>query len=144
MTEFASIYDKFLSKIEDYGYAELTEEDANAHFYKYLTSAITKFKYVCRKDLENKTDTRFLDILSDEEQDILAKWMVVSHIEGNMVTEENMRNFLNSRDYKQYSSANLLKSMGEMHTTFYKEVQGAMSLYDTYQLREEIREKNGK
>lgn len=144
MTDFTLIYDKFLSKVEDYGYAEMSEEDANAHFRKYLSSAITQFRQVCRKDLELVTKTGFIEELDNSEIEILASWMVVQHIEGNMVTEENMRNFLNSRDYRQYSSANLLKVLIDTKDAFKVEVQRMMIDYDLYNFKSKWRRDNGK
>ena len=144
MTNFTSIYDKFLSRIEDYGYAQMDEQDANKHFYKMLQSAIIKFNYVCRKDLNLQTKTGFLEELSETEQEILAIWMVVVHIEGNMVTEENMRNFLNSRDYKQYSSSNLLKVVQDLRDRYANEALALQSIYDLSGFKERWRNKNGK
>lgn len=146
MTEFTSIYDKFLSKIEDYGYAQLTEEDANAHFYKMLESAIARFAYMCRKDLtkEGQTKTGFLETLDLLEQEILATWMVVFYIEGNTLTEDHMRNFLNSRDYRQYSAANLVDTLNETRDSKMKDAQAMMSLYDNQNFVRESGKNNGK
>lgn len=143
MTDFTVIYGKFLSKIEDYGYAQLSKEDAEKHFRKYLSSAIVQFRGVCRKDLETTSSTAFLDELDESEIEILASWMVVSHIEGNMVTEENMRNFLNSRDYKQYSAANLLKVLISTKDAFKLEVQRMMVDYDLYHFRRDWSVRDG-
>jgi len=144
MTEFASIYDKFLSRIEDYGYAQMSEEDLNAHLRRYLSSAIAKFKYVCRKDLELTSHSGFLETLDEMEEEILASWMLVEHIEGNMVTEENMRNFLNSRDYRQYSSANLLKVLQDTRQSFFLEAQSSMNTYDFQNFKRDWKKDNGK
>ena len=144
MTNFTSIYDKFLSKIEDYGYAQMTEEDANAHFHKMLQSAISKFNYVCQKDLYQQTKTGFLEPLDEVEQEILAIWMVAIHIENNMVTEENMRNFLNSRDYRQYSSSNLLKVVQDVRDKFTHEALALQSIYDHENLKARWGKKYGK
>lgn len=144
MTDFTLIYDKFLSKIEDYGYAQMSEEDANEHFRKYLSSAITKFQYVCRKDLNLTTDKGFIESLDEDEINILASWMAVFHIEGNMITEENMRNFLNSRDYRQYSSANLLKVLIDTRNEFKLSVQQMMTDYDFNRFKQQWRQKHGK
>lgn len=141
MTDFTVIYGKFLSKIEDYGYAQLSEEDAMNHFRKYLSSAIVQFRRTCRKDLELVTETAFMEVLDESEIEILAQWMVVSHIEGNMITEENMRNFLNSRDYRQYSSANLLKVLISTKDAFKLEAQRMMNDYDFYHFKKEVGEK---
>lgn len=144
MTEFTSIYDKFLSKIEDYGYAQMTEEDLNAHLFKYLQSAISRFNYMCRKDLTLRSKTAFLEPLDELEEEILATWMLAFHIQGNMITEENMRNFLNSRDYRQYSSANLLKVLQTTFDSTQNEAHSLMSLYDMQNYVQERAEKNGK
>lgn len=144
MTDFTVIYGKFLSKIEDYGYAQLSEEDAENHFRKYLSSAIVQFRGTCRKDLELVTESAFMEELDESEIEILSSWMVVSHIEGNMVTEENMRNFLNSRDYKQYSAANLLKILIDTRNTFKTDAQRMMVDYDLHHFKRDWGKKNGR
>lgn len=143
MTEFTSIYDKFLSKIEDYGYAQMSEEDAHAHFYTYLQSAIARFGYMCRKDLSLRSEKGFLEPLDELEEEILSTWMVAFHIKGNMITEENMRNFLNSRDYRQYSSANLLKVLRDTHHDVQNDAHALMRLYDTQHLLKDRENKDG-
>lgn len=144
MTEFGSIYDKFLSKVEDYGYAHMSQEDLDAHLFKFLQSAISRFGYMCRKDLNLRSPEGFVEELDDLEMEILATWMVVFHIGGNMITEENMRNFLNSGDYRQYSSANLLKVLQATQDSIKDDVHSLMSLYDNMHRIKDWEEKYGK
>lgn len=141
MTQFTTIYDKFLSKIEDFGYANMLEEDANEHFRGYLESAITRFAYMCRKDLSARTKEMFLEELDTSEIEILATWMVSLHVESLIVTDDNMRNYLNSRDYKQYSAANLVKVNLETRDKFVNDALTLMGLYDTHHFNMEWREK---
>ena len=144
MTKFTEIYDKFLKKIEAYKYAEMFEEDSSEIFRDFLMSAISQFSRVCRKDLFDTaidTDTGeeyFSEELSPKEQNILAHLMVVYHIDTEIVTEDNLNNFLNSRDYRQYSSANLIDKVKELRRMYMMEADMLMSQYDFLSYRDEI------
>lgn len=151
MTEFASIYDKFLSRIEDYGYLQLlTLEDDSAEkeleriLRGFLDSAISRFKGVCRKNLSDVTRTGFAEELDEDEKEILVLLMVAAYIDVNMITEEHMRNFINSRDYRQYSGANLVKQLRETRKLFQHDAEVMMNNYDNYHFKLDWKNKYGK
>jgi hypothetical protein len=75
-TPFSKVYDAFLSKITDDMYMELTEEETSSMLYELLCSAITWFEFP-RVNLNDRTDTAFLILLSEEEINILATYMIV-------------------------------------------------------------------
>lgn len=143
MTRFSEIYERFLSKIEDFSYSEMHEEDASALFKGFLMSAVSQFKGVCRKDLTNTIeygdgDDSFVEKLDNDEIEILALFMVVSHMDMNIVTEDNLTNFLNSRDYRQYSSANLIHRTKDIRLMYKHDAELAMISYDNYHFKREL------
>lgn len=141
-TEFTSIYRKFLSKIAHYEYLSIEQEDAERLFHSFLETAISKFQYACRKDLTALSATSFLEELSTEEQDILATFMVVAHVERAALTEDNLRNSINSSDYRQYSSANLLKILMQLRDTIEHDALTRMRNYDNHSFLKEWEEEN--
>lgn len=145
MTEFDELYERFLSKIESYEYLRIGKEESEKMFFAFLMTAISKFDYVCRKDLNDITDTEFNVELDNKEKEILAMYMVLAHIDAKTVVDENFKNFLNSRDYRQYSTANTLRSILELRETITKEVEGLKSQYDNMMfIRDEFPKQKGR
>jgi len=58
-TPFSAVYDKFLSKVTDDMYMELTVEETNNLLFELLQSALPWFEFP-RVDLSARTDTEFL------------------------------------------------------------------------------------
>lgn len=82
MTSYDAIYSRFLSSIEDYGLAELCEEDFYDTLYGYLKSAIARFRK-CQSDLSNRDEEAqcFNEDLLDIEVEILSLLMARAWIE---------------------------------------------------------------
>ena len=75
-TPFSAVYDRFLSKITDDMYMEMTEEETSDLLYELLLNAIPWFEFP-RVNLEHRTESGFLMPLSNEEINILATYMIV-------------------------------------------------------------------
>ena len=78
-TPFSVVYDRFLSKITDDMYMEITQEETNALLFELLISALPWFEFP-RVNLNNKTETEFLVPLTEEEINIIATYMTVEWI----------------------------------------------------------------
>ena len=115
-TPFSCIYDLFLSKIQDDLYLELTELDTHRLLQELLLAAIPKFEFP-RKPLDdyetqdvvdvgkyNGVESNFKDwdlliygqgqfnvLLTDEEMNILATYMIVEWIGQQLASIENTR-----------------------------------------------------
>lgn len=115
-TPFSLIYDLFLSKIQDDLYLELTELDTYRLLQDLLLSAIPKFEFP-RKQLDdynlqdvidvgtyNGVESNYEDwelliygqgqfnvLLTDEEMNILATYMIVEWIGQQLASIENTR-----------------------------------------------------
>lgn len=115
-TPFSCIYDLFLSKIQDDLYLELTELDTHRLLQELLLTAIPKFEFP-RKPLDdyetqdvvdvgkyNGVESDFKDwdlliygqgqfnvLLTDEEMNILATYMIVEWIGQQLASIENTR-----------------------------------------------------
>lgn len=114
MTDFEKVYNSFRGKVRDYDLAVLAEEDENAVLYDHLIFAIVRFTESCPNvaDIEQE---QFINDLTIEQIDILAVGMVESWSKAKMNNAELMRNFLNTKDFTGYSSANLLSKIADVN-----------------------------
>ncbi|MFB3189951.1 hypothetical protein [Staphylococcus pseudintermedius] len=138
MTEFNLIYDKFLSKITDFSFAQLDKETLEEDLKKKLIQALAYFTQLEDKKAEY-VDNVFISDLSVLEQEILANIMVINHLDKFIVSEDNMRILLNSKDYKQYSQATLLKELKSTKAEYQSDVE---AMKNAYSFRNKFRKKD--
>lgn len=112
----------FLSKVTDYSFIQLQEDDRTSIVDGFLKRAIPKFAKVCKYDLSTCDDDMRLftnaDIpLSeiDEIVDIVSEGMVEQWMKPYVHRQENLENVLNTRDFTTYSPAELLLRIGNAH-----------------------------
>ena len=136
ITPFETIYDRFLSKITDDMYLELTLEDTMKDLQAILLNSIPKFQFP-RFPLYNytpairplETETEEPDVirqpyynclLTMEEVDILAELMLIEWLGRQIASVENTRMKYSGSDFKFTSQANhldkLLKLQDSMTT----------------------------
>ncbi|MDT0700433.1 hypothetical protein [Staphylococcus chromogenes] len=128
MTDFNLIYDKFLSKITDFSYAQLEQEVLEEDLKNKLLQALAYFPQLD----EEKTETfesMFINELTNVEQEIIANLMVINHLDKFIISEDNMRILLNSKDYKQYSQASLLKELKATKSEYQSDVDAMVNAY---------------
>ncbi|EKI4463988.1 TPA: hypothetical protein R1960_000805 [Staphylococcus delphini] len=138
MTEFNLIYDKFLSKITDFSYAQLDKETLEEDLKKKLIQALAYFTQLDDEKAEY-VDNVFMSDLTVLEQEILANLMVINHLDKFIVSEDNMRILLNSKDYKQYSQATLLKELKSTKAEYQSDVE---AMKNAYSFRNKFRKKD--
>ena len=118
--------DAFLSKITEYKFLKLDDENRTAIVDGYMKRAISSFKKVCVYDLaatgddisrEYKVNIPQEDI--DEIADIVSEGMLVQWLKPYTYQQELLENVLNTKDYTTYSPAELLLRVGNA----YKQVQ---------------------
>ena len=129
-TPFSIIYNSFLSKITDDLYLELTKEDTFKMLKELLLSAMHKFEFprfditdyafetvtsttmpsLGDKDFVTETvvkdDGHFNCVLTSEEVNILATYMIVEWLGQQLATIENVRMKYSGSDFKFTSQAN--------------------------------------
>jgi hypothetical protein len=129
-TTYDSVYDRFLFKITDYELASLIDTDLENQLLKYLKSAITDFKY-CTKNLTDRNDSSqtFNIDLTETEQEILAKFMLVHWINPNILRLENIRDHVGSKDFSVFSPGNFLDKLKSLKTDLYNEAVSDMNFY---------------
>lgn len=150
-TPFSDIYQLFLSQIKIHDIAEVFSKAAKAYesgnpeeiakadasiksiednMQYWLMSSIGHFGN-CDKDLRNPDLEleQFEDALTIEEKNILAKYMVYAYLITHVITETNLKQSLNSKDYRTYSPANQLKALTSLRDSLYSEANTLQTKY---------------
>lgn len=119
-TPFTQVYNRFLGKITDDMYMELTPEDTMRDLQNLLMDAIPGFEFP-RKNLMDYTieeaenvleDTSSFNVeLNSEEINILAILMMISWTQRQITSIENTRMKFSSSDFKFTSQANHLSKL---------------------------------
>lgn len=111
MTSFDAIYDVFLSQISDPAFMEQDSDDQLKH--RYLLNSIPRFRK-CKKDLSKRDDYGFSEELTDEEVLILGTLMVVEYLNPLIISIENLKQYLSTRDFSMTSQAAHLRELREL------------------------------
>lgn len=129
-TPFDEIRDRFLSKIMDYDFISLEEEEINQLFDKYLLNAIPKFRY-CRKDLSDRDEDErvFNTTLDDSEKDILSSLCVLEWLNMQVENKVNFQKYLSTKDFNIHSPAAHLKEMRFARDDVYHRVNTQINFY---------------
>ena len=118
---YDDITNAFLSKITEFEFVNLPEEDRTNIIDGYMKRAITEFKNVCVYDLSSFDDTLrcfTVDIEEgdvDEILDVLSEGMIVQWLKPYVYKQENLENVLNTADFSTYSPAELLYRIGNAY-----------------------------
>lgn len=136
-TTYEEIYDRFLSKITDYELTALVDAELYEQLKKHLKNAISDFVY-CKQDLSLRNDAggTFTIALTDAEQGILAKFMVVQWVNPQVLRLENIRNELGNRDFQLFSPGNLLDKLSSLKKDLIREATEDMIFYHYNNLSE--------
>ena len=139
MTEFTLIYDKFLSKLTDFSLARLDKDVLESDLQERLITALSDFAQLPEEKTEVDLNTKtYTNGLSVEEQNIIATLMVINYLDKYILSEDNMRILLNSKDYKQYSQAALLKELKATKSEYQSDVDAKLN---SYSFRQKFRKK---
>lgn len=127
-TPFSAIYERFLSKVTDDMYMEITIEETEHLLYELLESAIQWFEFP-RVNLNNHDDEQFLAALSNEEINILAIYMVVEWIGQQLATVELTRMKYSGSDFKFTSQANHMHKLKDLQKEYERKGLHLQRLY---------------
>lgn len=116
----------FLSKVTEYEFISISDNERAAIIDGYMKRAITSFNKNCVYDLvssENDETREFeVDIPDDEIEEIaeiVSEGMVVQWLKPYLYRQELLETVLNTRDFTTYSPAEMLMRVGNA----YKEAQ---------------------
>ena len=153
-TSFSLVYDSFFSKITDDMYLELTELDTFRMLEQLLLSAIEKFEFprinlwdyelfdivdqttYCGAESDNKEVTaiiygggHFNGLLTHEEINILAVYMIVEWLSQQLASVENTRMKYSGSDFKFTSQANHMQKLLQLKKDYEREGFHLQRLY---------------
>lgn len=116
VTSYEMVYDRFLSKIQDYDLLNEIKTDltfAKEMLFDYLKSALPHFTYtsINFEDVMDNTNEQFTISLSSMEKEIIARFMVVEYMSPKLLRTEMFEQRLGSKDFQNYSPGNLLKEL---------------------------------
>ena len=154
ITSFSLVYDSFLSKITDDMYLELTELDTYRMLEELLLSAIEKFEFprinLWDYELFEITDETvyqgvesdyqevqaivygggyFNNLLTHEEINILAVYMIVEWLSQQLASVENTRMKYSGSDFKFTSQANHMQKLLQLKKDYEREGFHLQRLY---------------
>lgn len=129
-TSFETIIDKFLGKITDDMYLELTYEDTLRDAKQFLLDAIPYFEFP-RFQLYNydEEEEQYNVNLTVEEINILALLMKTAWLERQINSVENTRMKYSGSDFKMTSQANHLSKLLQLKSENVRESTHAQRLY---------------
>lgn len=153
-TLFATVYDSFLSKITDDMYLELNQLDTFRMLEQLLLSAIEKFEFprvdltdyelfeVSDVHIYNGIESNYVDaeailyengcfniILTHEEINILAVYMIVEWLSQQLASIENTRMKYSGSDFKFTSQANHMHKILQLKKDYEREGFHLQRLY---------------
>lgn len=128
-TKFDVVYDSFLSKISDFDWLEMREDDLKDCLFDLLKQAISRFGKDCKVDLFSHDEVEFADNLTPVEIDILSEIMIENWLKPKLYNSELLRNRLSTKDFSQFSPANLLKSIRETYELSHRRSETEINRY---------------
>lgn len=130
MTTYEVIYNKFLSKIDDLDFVNLSQEIAEDEMYGYMDTACSLFTK-CKQNLYDRDDTKksFNITLTSFEINIIATGMLYEWIQPKINNIMVLKQFLSSSDFKGYSQANHLKELQILRDSYEERMDRLMTRY---------------
>lgn len=129
-TSFETIIDRFLGKITDDMYLELTPEDTIRDAKQFLVDAIPYFEFPRFALYDYNADLEEYNVdLTDEEINILALLMKTAWLERQINSVENTRMKYSGSDFKMTSQANHLSKLIQLKHENVRESTHAQRLY---------------
>lgn len=137
-TSYDEVYKRFLDKIDsidivqspnEEGVTEEDEEYFDGFLLGLLNGAIPNFLYTT-KNLEDRDDSTkvFNNTLSEVEKHILSHFMVVEYLNPKIIKDEFTEAKLGSKDFREFSPANMLNSLRELRDTYKNEAIDLMNV----------------
>lgn len=118
----------FLSKISEFDFIKLHEDDRTAIVDGYMKRALSAFRKNCKYDLlstgDDTTREFTVDIATEDIEeivDIVSEGMLVQWLKPFVYKQELLENVLNTRDFSTYSPAELLLRVGNAYNKVQKD-----------------------
>ena len=128
-TPFTVLYDSVLSKIRDYDFFNMKQDEIYEVLSDYLRPATAAFRS-CKQDISKRTEEGFECTLTDTEVEILANYMTIAYLDSNYIRVPlALKQTLSSKDFNAFSPANHLEKMVEMREKYRKDNETLLVRY---------------
>lgn len=128
-TPFTDLYDSVLSKIRDYDFFNMEQEEIYSVLSDYIRPAVAAFRG-CKQDISRRTGTEFECSLTDTEIEILSNYMTIAYIDSNYIRVPlALKQTLSSKDFNAFSPANHLEKMMEVREKYRKDNETLLVRY---------------
>lgn len=128
-TPYTVLYESVLSKIKDYDFLNLDEQDIYSILSEYVRPAIVSFR-ICKVDLSDRNDDGFNIVLNDTEIEILSNYMVINYLDSNYIRVPlALKQSLSSKDFNAFSPANQLDKLMTVRNKYLSDNETLLSRY---------------
>lgn len=122
-TTYKELYNSVYSKIKDYDFVNMLEEDVDDILHDYLRPAIVAFEE-CNQDLSDRDEELkcFNINLTDVNFEILSNFMVVVYLDSTFIrTSLMLQAHMSTSDFHKYDNNNVLGKAIEVRDMYKKE-----------------------
>lgn len=122
-TVYKELYNSVYSKIKDYDFVNIPENEVDEIMHDYLRPAIVAFEE-CNQDLSNRDEELkcFNFDLSDVNFEILSNFMVIVYLDSTFIrTSLMLQAHMSTADFHKYDNANVLGKAIEVRDMYKKE-----------------------
>lgn len=128
-TKYSDVYDRALSKMREYVFIDMEDEQVYNVLSVFLKGAISEFSRICEDNLEDVNEEGFIADLSEECIEILAIGIVFYWTTAYVADADKWRNLLGTKDFSVFSPANLLGVTRDTRNNFELEFKDKMNRY---------------
>ena len=122
-TTYKELYESVYSKIKDYDFAQMLEEDADEILHDYIRPAIVAFE-CCNQDLSDRDEelAQFNFDLTDVNFEILSNFMVITYLDSTFIRNSLMlQAHMSTSDFHKYDNKDVLGKAIEVRDMYKKE-----------------------
>lgn len=130
-TTYKELYNSVYSKIKDYDFVQMLEEDVDEILRDYIRPAIVAFEY-CNQDLSDRDDNnnQFNIDLSDTNFEILSNFMVIHYLDSTYIrTPLALKAHMSTADFHKYDNKDVLGKVIEVRDMYQRENKQLMINY---------------
>lgn len=130
-TTYKELYNSVYSKIKDYDFITMLEEDADDILHDYLRPAIVAFED-CSQQLSDRDEelAQFNFDLTDVNFEILSNFMVIVYLDSTYIrTSLMLQPHMSTTDFHKYDNNNVLGKAIEVRDKYKKENKQLMINY---------------
>lgn len=130
-TTYKELYESVYSKIKDYDFVLMLEDDVDDILHDYIRPAIVSFE-CCNQDLSDRDENllQFNIDLTDMNFEILSNFMVISYIDSTYIRNSLMlKAHMSTSDFHKYDNSNVLGKAIEVRDLYKRENKQLMINY---------------